>query len=73
MGINYKADMSNKDFQKSLIDQIEKKLSIRVINSQIPPQGMSSSVFFCGIRYGERICSKVWCRCHEGCLGARAS
>jgi len=38
--------MTGVDFQKRLISYIEKEFNLRVIETQIPPQGMSSAVFF---------------------------
>lgn len=38
--------MTNKDYQKKIISKIEDQLKAKVVDIQIPPQGMDSDVFF---------------------------
>lgn len=38
--------MTNKDYQKKIILKIEEQLKAKVVDIQIPPQGMDSDVFF---------------------------
>lgn len=59
--------MKNSNFQEELIKYIEKKLKFQVFQKQIPPQGMSSKVFFIktneakeyAIKYGENAMNDV--------------
>ena len=38
--------MTDIDFQERLIAQIEREFNLKVVSTQLPPQGMSSAVFF---------------------------
>ena len=38
--------MTDIDFQERLIAQIEREFNLKIVSTQLPPQGMSSSVFF---------------------------
>lgn len=38
--------MTDIDFQKRLIEQIERGFDLKIVSTQLPPQGMSSAVFF---------------------------
>ncbi|MDD2766285.1 MAG: aminoglycoside phosphotransferase family protein [Candidatus Moranbacteria bacterium] len=59
--------MNNSDFQTRLCGRIEEKLKIRIVDMHIPPQGMSSKVFFVksdtekkyAIKYGNDVTKDV--------------
>lgn len=59
--------MKNKDFQKEIILEIEKRLKIKIADVKIPPQGMDSEVFFAidssgneyAIKYGGSVTGDV--------------
>jgi hypothetical protein len=38
--------MLDRDFQKRLISHIERGFNLKIVSTQLPPQGMSSAVFF---------------------------
>lgn len=50
--------MDKSTFQSRLIKYIEKNLRIKVLETEIPPQGMTSQVFFIQIDNGEEYAIK---------------
>lgn len=50
--------MIDTDFQKRLIAYIEREFKLNVVSTQIPPQGMSSSVFFVKTTQGKEYAIK---------------
>lgn len=50
--------MDNSTFQSRLVKYIEKNLKIRILETKIPPQGMTSKVFFVQVNSGEEYAIK---------------